>query len=150
MAWAVGCGRRGRLWRTGGFPGILKWSMLRLRYCNGKEAQPLSLFVCPDSTGISIFKLLNRLKWFWSFILKFYFFPIFLSFLACSRICVAVFTFLPVAIQVCLSGEPLLSMQPASSGDSQSPFVNAQTMKDDRCVSKQLIYYIFLFNDVLD
>ncbi len=45
----------------------------------------------------------------------------------------AVFTSLPVAVQLCLNGEPILSLQPDTT-ETQSSYVNSQGLKDERCV----------------
>jgi hypothetical protein len=52
------------------------------------------------------------------------------------RICGAVFTSLPSALQICLNGEPILSLQPDVSDPSTSS--NAQALREERYVIRRM------------
>jgi len=59
------------------------------------------------------------------------------------RVAVAMFTSLPVTMQLCLNGEPIFSIQPdpsdgTGSGHTLSTFINTQSLKDDRYTQRRL------------
>lgn len=59
------------------------------------------------------------------------------------KVAVAMFTSLPVTMQICLNGEPVFSVQPdpsdgSGSGHTLTTFVNAQSLRDDRYTQRRL------------
>lgn len=53
-----------------------------------------------------------------------------------DRICGAVFTSLPSALQICLNGEPILSLQPDVSDPSTHS--NAQALREERYIIRRM------------
>ncbi len=54
------------------------------------------------------------------------------------RVGLAVFTTLPVALTVCLNGEPVLSLGPDTRPDRLSSFANAQGLREERYLLRRL------------
>ena len=62
-----------------------------------------------------------------------------------TRICASVFTSLSAAIQVCLNGEPILTLQPESNDSAAEINAGKLVLKDDRSVMRySFIFYIHL------
>ena len=57
-----------------------------------------------------------------------------------NRICGAVFTSLPSALQICLNGEPILSLQPNVSDPDTAN--NSQILREERYVIRRLRHSI--------
>lgn len=65
------------------------------------------------------------------------------------RVCVSIFTGIPVVMQLCLNGEPIISCQPdgkaTESGSNTSSFVNTQVIEIVILLKKYInIYFIIL------